>query len=47
MSPSTVADVRMKNFEQLRYIKQLCDDNIIMTNSLRNINKTLQRLSRS
>ena len=29
MSPSTLANVRMKNFEQLRYIKQLHSDDIL------------------
>ena len=31
-SPSTLVDVRMKNYEQLRYIKQLHLDNILTDN---------------
>ena len=29
MSPGKCADLRLKNLEQLRYIQQLCDDNIL------------------
>ena len=29
MSPSKAVDLRMKNFEQLRYLQQLYEDNIL------------------
>ena len=32
MSPSKVVDLRMKNFEQLRYLQQLYEDNILNEN---------------
>ena len=34
VSPAKAAELRMKNFEQLRYLKELFDDNIISENEL-------------
>ena len=36
LSPSKTVDLRMKNFEQLRYLQQLYDDGILTTRNTKN-----------
>jgi len=49
VSPSKVIELRMKNFEQLRYLHQLYDDGILdtkeFTEQKQNILTSLQKLS--
>ena len=48
VSPSKAIDLRMKNFEQLRYLQQLFNDNILSENEYseqkQNILSTLKNL---
>ena len=49
VSPSKAIELRMKNFEQLRYLQQLYDDGILnskeFTDQKQNILSSLQKLS--
>ena len=49
VSPSKAIELRMKNFEQLRYLQQLYDDGILnskeFTEQKQNILSSLQKLS--